>query len=101
MNTNNKSKSKQYKTTRHKFLKRKIDGNFVSPKPTKQRYKNPKRKLNNHEEQFIKIHGRELYDNLRASRPELRKNPSQFRFMIRAGELFGLDFYRLLIEGDD
>lgn len=92
---------KQYKTTRHKFLRRQLDGNFVTQKPVKQRYKNPKRKLNKHELQFIKIHGRELYDKLRASRPELRKNPTEFRFMLRAGELFGLDFYYLLIEGDD
>lgn len=93
--------TEQYKRTRHKFLRRKLDGKFYTPKPVKQRYKNPKRKLNKHEVEFIKIHSRELYDNLRASRAELRKRPEGFRFMIRAGELFGLGYYRLLIEGDD
>lgn len=85
---------------RRKFSKHK-DGNFVSQKTVKQRYKNPKRKLNNYEKQFIKIHGRELYDKLRASRPELRKRPHTFKLMIRAGELFGISYYYLLIEGDD
>ena len=89
---------KQYKTTRHKFSKRK-DGKFVIPKPVKQRYKNPKRKLNKHEIQFIKIHGRELYDKLRASRSELRKSPQLFRMVLRAGELFGVEFYFSFIEG--
>lgn len=95
--------AKQYKNQakrRRKFSKRK-NGNFVSPKTVKQQYKNPKRELNKYEKQFIEIHGRELYNKLRSARPELRKRPAQFKLMIRAGELFGLDYYRLLIEGDD
>jgi len=75
--------------------------NFKTTKPTKQRYKNPKRKLNKHEVEFIRIYGRELYDKLRACRPELRKITTDFRFMLRAGELFGVGYYLLLVEGDD
>jgi len=92
--------TKQYKTTRHKFTKRR-DENFRTAKPAKQRYKNPKRKLNKHEVEFIRTYGRELYNKLRASRPELRKRPHTFKLMLRAGELFGLGYYQLLIEGDD
>jgi len=75
--------------------------NFKTSKPAKQRYKNPKRKLNKHEKQFIRIYGRELYDKLRTRRSELRKIPTDFRFMLRAGELFGVGYYHLLIEGAD
>jgi hypothetical protein len=69
-------------------------------KPVKQRYKNPKRKLNKWEEQFIETHGRKLYDQLRASRSELRKRPHEFKLMIKSGELFGIGFYHFLIKGD-
>jgi len=75
--------------------------NFKTSKPAKQRYKNPKRQLNKWEKLFIKAYGRGLYDRLRASRPELRKRPYTFKLMLRAGELFGLGYYQLLIEGDD
>jgi len=75
--------------------------NFKTIKPVKQRYKNPKRKLNKYEKRFIKIYGRTLYNKLRESRSELRKRPHTFKLMLRAGELFGLGYYQLLIEGDD
>jgi len=87
--------------TKRKTKPKRKDGKFVSPKPAKQRYKNPKRKLNKYELEFIEIYGREFYDKLRACRPELRKRPHLFKLMIRAGELFGMNYYQLLIEGDD
>lgn len=56
-----------------------------------------RRKPNKYEKQFIKRHGIELYDKLRAWDASLKRSPQVFRMMLRVGELFGVSVYDFLI----
>lgn len=70
-------------------------------KPIKKNSKGKILKLNKYEKLFVKIHGAKLYNQLRASRSDLRKSPQLFRMMLQMGKLFGVEFYLSFIEGDE
>lgn len=70
-----------------------------TPKDKQAKLRKKRKGFNKWEKQFIKEHGIELYDKLRENVPELRKSPQLFRMMLRAGELFGVGYYHILIDG--